>query len=345
MNPIELLQQFRGLDSSREMARSLASKRGFKFNDDRATARRALGGVATGARVARDRLPRAAGIYLIHCTETGKWYVGLAQDIAERFNNKYYGHLAGKNQTCLAHEVMERCSFEIFVVEQLDDDGDDISCAEIDWYFLLICSGCELTNAEGALGKKGSDGTPIVSCNLKNGEHRLFASQQEAAILGLQQNEVAMCVSGGNRQAKGHAHRRATADEVAKWAVDDAPATFEAGRWVKGSLTAENRKELLRSGRGSYEDHTDKGAHKFVGVSYVKNRVAGSGRWQASCYTGRDPAKGGTKTLKYVGTYPDQCAAAKKREEYIVKNRLQDYNTSNAKRLNEVAGRATFDGW
>lgn len=262
------------------------------------------------------KLPKSSGIYLIATPDMFSAYVGLASNIQHRFHNKQYGHLVASPETCRAHDVLAKGCVNIFLLETINYEGPSIAHAEIDYYFLLSSFGIKLTNAEWTLGKKGLEGRPVVSANVKTGEHYLFASVTEATatLFGLNQNPgvVACCLPSGKTgyqdQCNGYTHRYATKDEVEQGKIIN---TFEDGRLRK---LAERVKEKYERGPAS----------GYVGVTIYRK----TGLWQVTLNSGRW-STGRVKKYRFTQEFQDAKAGAIAREDYIIKNALQNFNRSN----------------
>ncbi|MBY0420310.1 MAG: hypothetical protein K2W88_19840 [Pararheinheimera sp.] len=262
------------------------------------------------------KLPKSAGIYLIATPDISSAYVGLASNIQHRFHNKQYGHLIASPETCRAFDVLAKGAAKIFVLEIINYEGQGIAQAEIDYYFLISSFGIKLTNAEWTLGKKGLEGRPVVSANVKTGEHYLFASVTEATatLFGLSQNPgvVACCLPSGKTgyqdQCNGFTHRYATKDEVEKGKVI---IFFEDERLCK---LAERIKEKYERGPVS----------GYVGVTIYRK----TGLWQVTLNSGRWPT-GRVKKYRFTQEFQDAETGAIAREDYIIKNALQNLNRSN----------------
>jgi hypothetical protein len=262
------------------------------------------------------KLPKSAGIYLIATQDMSCAYVGLASNIQHRFHNEKYGHLVASPETCRAFEILKKRDAKIFLLENINYEGGSIAHAEIDYYFLLSSFGIKLTNAEWTLGKKGLEGRPVVSANVKTREHHLFASVTEATatLFGSTQNPgvVACCLPSGKTgyqdQCNGFTHRYATKDEVEKGKVIN---LFED----------EHLRKLAERIKEKYERGPVSG---YVGVTVYRK----TGLWQVTLNSGRWET-GRVKKHRFTQEFQDAKAGAIAREDYIIKNALQNLNRSN----------------
>jgi hypothetical protein len=295
--------------------RNFGAVRGQLF-DEKAFLDRAARTLDLRRPVAPDLLPKTPGIYLIASPDFSGAYVGLASNINHRFHNRQYGHLTSPPETCRAWDVLSAGEPRIFVIEEINYEGESIAHAEADYYFLLSAAGIRLTNAEWTLGKKGLEGRAVVSANVKTGEHYLFASVTEAteALFGPAQNPglVACCLPSGKTgyqdQCSGFTHRYATAEEVAA-----------------GHVIGHFEEAWLRSLAGRVKERYERGpVSGYVGVTIYR----ATGLWQVTLNCGRWPT-GRVKKFRFTKQYEDAKEGAEAREEYIVQNGLQSMNRSN----------------
>ena len=313
------------------------------------------------------------GIYFIFDNTQNIGYVGMASSMTfgERFYNGKedckekcppkcgcFGHINATPDTCRSSRIITPgAEYRVHILAEMDATTAEVMQSEVDWYYLLLEAGIEMTNADWALGRAGYTGRPIVSCNLETATYYHFLTIQEGHRFihpDRANDAISPVLRGFQNQLGGYTHRYATIEEiesfqadrniteligqyprVLEWQNNQGESMDEGSvnrnsllRWSAGALRESDIHHLRRHIRGPY-DKSNKSEYEWVyWDSYYE-------RWYWKAYT-RDFRSDGVKRRekmvrknRHGNDFSSDREAAIEREVWIIKNKLTEINTSN----------------
>ena len=315
------------------------------------------------------------GIYFIFDESRNMGYVGMASSMTfgQRFYNGKedckencpskcgcFGHINSTPDTCRSSRVITpNAEYRVYCLAEMDAATAQVMQSEVDWYYLLLESGIEMTNADWALGRAGYTGRPIVSCHIESATYYHFLTISEAALALLPNHSggagaIGPVVSGLQNQLNGYTHRYAAHDElefyqghqeiteligefprVLEWRDNQGKPVGEDDinrnsllKWDAGPMNEYDINHLKRYSRGTY-DKSNKSEYKWV---YWDSHYV---RWYWKAYTRSFRADGVkrrenmVRKNKHGANFSSDREAAIERENWIIENKLKDINTSN----------------